>query len=64
MLVPQIVALAEGVGVSVIFTFGVSCLLVFAFMIKMPETLGVPPPEMIEELRYEHCEGGEKRKEF
>jgi hypothetical protein len=24
--------------------------------VKMPETFGVPPPEMIEELKYHHHE--------
>jgi hypothetical protein len=52
VVVPELVSLAEGVGVSIVFTFAVSCLLVFAFMLKMPETFGVPPPEMIKELKY------------
>jgi hypothetical protein len=40
------------VGISIISTFILSCVLIILFMIKMPETFGVPPPEMIEELKY------------
>ncbi len=51
---------------SVIFTFAISCILFFAFTIKMPETFRVPPPEMIEELKYQYHEAlaGERIKNY
>jgi hypothetical protein len=54
VMVPFIMELSTKLGISIIFTFALSCILVVVCTMKMPETLGVPPPEMIEELKYTH----------
>lgn len=52
--VPQIITFCARTGISIMSTF-ILCTVVIGIMtICLPETFGTPPPEMIEELKYEH----------
>jgi hypothetical protein len=50
VITPYIMSWCRQAGVSIIVVFALSCVLVIVAMIKMPETYGIPPPEMIKEL--------------
>lgn len=56
VVVPGVMLWSKTVGLSIMASFGLSCLLAILFTVGLPETFGVGPPEMIEELRYEHQE--------
>ena len=49
-------AVSKAIDLSIMASFAVSCMLAIVFTLEMPETFGVKPPEMIEELKYEHHE--------
>lgn len=66
VVVPTVMVWSKTVGLSIMASFGLSCLLAIIFTVGLPETFGVEPPEMIEELRYEHqeLEATEKIKDY
>ena len=56
VIIPYVQLWAESTSISIIFTYSLSSLLLVACTVGFPETQGVLPPEIIEELRYEHHE--------
>ena len=54
MIVPFLQAWFESNHWSIFATFVLSSAAMILFTVKFPETYGVPPPEMIKELEYEH----------
>ena len=51
---PQIITLCDSASISIVFSFIACSAIVVALMALLPETFGVPPPEIIQELKYEH----------
>lgn len=58
---PQIITLCERTGISIVFTFILCTIIIVVMMLFLPETFGIPPPEIIEELKYEHNEVNEEK---
>ena len=57
---PQIITFCERTGISIVFTFALCCFITVAAVMFLDETFGIPPPEIIEELKYEHHELADK----
>lgn len=60
---PQIITFCERTGISIVFTFVLCTIIIIVMMICLPETFGIPPPEIIEELKYEHHDVNEEKQQ-
>ena len=47
-LIPLIMTFCQRTGISIIIFYAASCIFAFLFTLKLKETYGVPPPEVIE----------------
>lgn len=51
---PQIITFCKTSGISIVLAFVLCTIVIGAMTTCLPETFGIPPPEIIEELKYEH----------
>ena len=54
--VPQIITFCERKGISIVIFFAACTVIITILITFLKETFGIPPQEMIEELKYEHVD--------